>query len=102
MGTDTTKILNLDESFENAVSTEVIGWGSRLSVGIGLVPVLRKATVVAVSNQVCGEAMGAGRISERMICAGAGGTDTCQGDSGGAMTSRVLSGGWYSLAGRAS
>ena len=78
MGTDTTKGLNSDENFENGVSTEVIGWGSSLSVGIGLVPVLRKATVVAVSNQVCSEAMGAGRISERMICAGAGGTDTCQ------------------------
>ena len=56
----------------------MIGWGSSLSVGIGLVPVLRKAAVVAVINQVCSEAIGAGRISERMICAGAGGTDTCQ------------------------
>ena len=61
----------------------MIGRGSRLSVGIGLVPVLGKATVVAVSNQVCSEAMGAGRISERMIRAGARGTDTCQVLEGG-------------------
>ena len=79
----------------------MIGWGSSLSVGIGLVPVLRKTTVVAVSNQICSGAMGAGRISERMICAGAVGTDTCQGDSGGGLTSRTASASGYSLAGRA-
>ena len=67
-----------DQSYENVGDTEVIGWGSRLSVGIGLVPILRKTTVVPVSNQVCSGAMGAGRISKQMICAGAEGTDTCQ------------------------
>ena len=39
--------------------------------------------MVAVSNQVCRKAMGAGRISERMIRAGARGTDTCQVLEGG-------------------
>ena len=46
------------ESFANAVDTEVIGWGSRLAVGIGLVPVLRKTNVVPVSTEVCSTVAG--------------------------------------------
>ena len=68
----------LEESYEGVGDTEVIGWGSNLAVGIGVVPVLRKTTVVPVSNLVCSGALGDGRISEQMICAGAVGTDTCQ------------------------
>ena len=68
-------------------------------MGIGLVPVLRKASVVPVSNEECSTAMGANRISERMICAGAKGVDTCQGDSGGGMTSRNSPVSGFQLAG---
>ena len=90
---------SLGDSYAGVTDTEVTGWGSTLSVGIGLAPVLRKTTVVPVTNQECSAAMGAGRISERMVCAGAAGKDTCQGDSGGSLTSRVSSSTGYSLVG---
>jgi len=34
------------------------------------------------------------RLSERQLCAGRGGTDTCQGDSGGGMVANNLDGRW--------
>ena len=36
---------------EGVGDTKVIGWGSSLAVGIGVVPVMRKTTIVPVSNQ---------------------------------------------------
>ena len=47
--------------------------------------VLQEAQVPIITNDKCREAYGASAITDRMICAGysSGGTDTCQGDSGG-------------------
>ena len=44
----------------------------------GLSPVPRLAQLDIVSNAECEAALGAGRVSSRMVCAGRPGADTCQ------------------------
>ena len=75
----------------------MLGWGA-LEEGGGITEVLQKGQVTTVSNQVCEAAMGLGRISGNMICAG-GQVDTCQGDSGGPLVSRRSGEAGYSLVG---
>ena len=55
----------------------MIGWGAQVQGG-GLAETLVTATVTTVSNDECRNVMGAGRISDNMICAGRPGVDTCQ------------------------
>ncbi|EDV98090.1 GH22869 [Drosophila grimshawi] len=66
----------------------VIGWGYREEWGPSS-PKLEQARVPIVSSEQCNGIYGAGEVTERMICAGdvaQGGTDACQGDTGGPLT----------------
>jgi len=73
--------------------TTATGWGA-LQQGDGLADlpeILQKVKLPPVSDQVCEDALGAGRINDDvMICAGLkeGGKDSCQGDSGGPLVTR--------------
>ncbi|EDV35570.1 uncharacterized protein Dana_GF12407 [Drosophila ananassae] len=65
----------------------VAGWGYREEWGPSSYK-LEQAQVPVVSSEQCNELYGAGEINERMICAGyvtQGGTDACQGDTGGPL-----------------
>jgi len=95
------------ESYAGNTETVVTGWGTTEVINIpgigsfstGLSPILRKASVLPVSNSECNAALGAGRVTEGMICAGAENKDSCQGDSGGPLVSRSSSSSEYSLTG---
>ncbi|HIE53820.1 MAG TPA: serine protease, partial [Chromatiaceae bacterium] len=72
----------------------VVGWGVT-EVGLDgqpkttatLADELHEADLPIVSTEVCRSVMGAGNISDNMICAGyqEGGVDSCLGDSGGPL-----------------
>lgn len=65
----------------------VAGWGYREEWGPSSYK-LEQAQVPIVSSEQCIELYGAGEINERMLCAGyvtQGGTDACQGDTGGPL-----------------
>ncbi|KAH8280260.1 hypothetical protein KR018_001169, partial [Drosophila ironensis] len=65
----------------------VAGWGYREEWGPSSYT-LEQAQVPVVSSEQCNELYGAGEVNERMICAGyvtEGGTDACQGDTGGPL-----------------
>jgi secreted trypsin-like serine protease len=78
----------------------VSGWGLT-KVGGSISDVLQHVGVQVTSTEVCnGPSSYAGKITNRMLCAGfaAGGRDSCQGDSGGPFM--VFDGkGGYALAG---
>ena len=73
---------------------KIVGWGVT-EVGLDgqpkasahLVDQLHEADLPIVSTLVCKEAMGAGNITQNMLCAGYkdGGVDSCVGDSGGPL-----------------
>ncbi len=70
---------------------EVTGWGAVDEKSKEWSPMLLKANVPLVSNDVCNEpASYAGKIKDGMMCAGHkdGGIDSCQGDSGGPLVLR--------------
>jgi len=76
-------------------SPTITGWGATF-VGGGTVSRLREAQVPVVGADEClarYRPVGV-RLSERQLCAGRGGTDTCQGDSGGGMVANNLDGRW--------
>lgn len=82
------------------VLATVSGWGLT-KVGSGISDVLQHVGVQVTSNEVCNNpASYAGKITDRMLCAGfaTGGQDSCQGDSGGPLVVFDQKGG-YSLAG---
>ena len=82
------------------VDTWVTGWGRTEATAIGSIStVLQDAQVAPVSWQGCRLVMGETRVTEGMICAGAEGKDTCNGDSGGPMVTRHESTGGYSVIG---
>ncbi|XP_001976085.3 trypsin eta [Drosophila erecta] len=65
----------------------VAGWGYREEWGPSSYN-LEQAQVPVVSSEQCSAIYGAGEITERMICAGyvaEGGSDACQGDTGGPL-----------------
>ncbi|KAH8372912.1 hypothetical protein KR009_007884 [Drosophila setifemur] len=65
----------------------IAGWGYREEWGPSSHN-LEQAQVPVVSSEQCNEIYGAGEVTERMICAGyvtQGGTDACQGDTGGPL-----------------
>lgn len=76
---------------------KIVGWGVT-EVGLDgqpkasahLVDQLHEADLPIVSTLVCKEAMGAGNITQNMLCAGYkdGGVDSCVGDSGGPLLVR--------------
>ncbi|HEY7268040.1 MAG TPA: serine protease [Solirubrobacterales bacterium] len=81
---------------------EVSGWGSTFEGG-PTVDDLRAATVPIVADSSCGSALVYGDEFDpaTMVCAGwlgAGGVDTCSGDSGGPLEA-PLEGGGYRLVG---
>ncbi|KAH8263930.1 hypothetical protein KR038_006074 [Drosophila bunnanda] len=65
----------------------VAGWGYREEWGPSSYN-LEQTQVPVVSTEQCNEIYGAGEVTERMICAGyvtEGGSDACQGDTGGPL-----------------
>jgi trypsin len=62
----------------------ITGWGT-LQSGGSTPAVLQEAQVPIVTPQECKTSYGSSKITDRMLCAGfsQGGTDACQGDSGG-------------------
>ena len=74
----------------------IIGWGST-STGGGAQDSLREAQVPMVSQATCASAYSAisrVTIGQDKLCAGDGTRDTCNGDSGGALLSNVLTNTW--------
>jgi hypothetical protein len=74
----------------------VVGWGST-AVGGGAETRLKQAQVPMVTQQSCESAyssVGQVSIGSSKICAGTGGRDTCNGDSGGPLLSDHLEAGW--------
>ena len=72
-------------SFLDDKTMTVSGWGALCS-GCSSPSALNVVNVPGVSNAVCNEKYGSGRITDQMVCAGNtvnGGIDSCQGDSGG-------------------
>ena len=79
--------------------SQVSGWGKTDPNVIGISTILQDARMVPVSATSCKLVMGAERITQGMICAGADGIDTCNGDSGGPMITRHSTDGGYSVIG---
>lgn len=63
----------------------VSGWGA-LSSGGGSPDNLYEVEATSVNQDACINAYGSDSITDRMICAGVSGMDSCEGDSGGALT----------------
>ncbi|XP_057193678.1 serine protease 27-like [Triplophysa rosa] len=80
--------------FASGTSSWITGWGDILN-GVSLpAPLALQETVVpVVPNIQCNFLLGAGSVTNNMMCAGyvQGGKDTCQGDSGGPMVSQLCS-----------
>ncbi|XP_051986311.1 transmembrane protease serine 9-like [Xyrauchen texanus] len=80
--------------FAAGTSSWITGWGD-VSAGVSLSApgTLQETMVPVVANYQCNNLLGAGSVTNNMICAGLlqGGKDTCQGDSGGPMVSRQCS-----------
>jgi len=77
------------------VAAKVAGWGDLLEGGPRSKK-LMEVEVIATNNTECYDAYGGG-ITDRMICAGDLGKDSCRGDSGGALVTDE--GGYYSQIG---
>ena len=77
---------NLGGSFLANKTLTVSGWGALASGTKNYPDVLHVVDVPGITNIVCGQKYGRGRITDHMLCAGEivnGGIDACQGDSGG-------------------
>ena len=71
------------QDYDN-VTAVVTGWGRLNSTGPKS-DTLQEVRVNTVTNSECARSHGDHRISENMICAGATGRDSCEGDSGGPL-----------------
>ena len=71
------------QDYDN-VSALVTGWG-RLNYTGPKSDTLKEVRVNTVTNSECARSHGDHRISDNMICAGATGRDSCEGDSGGPL-----------------
>jgi trypsin len=78
------------------VMSTTAGWGATKEGSYGLPDKLQKVDVPLVTQAECNKAY-AGKITDRMICAGytSGGKDSCQGDSGGPLVSKADDGHTY-------
>ena len=72
------------QDYDN-VTAVVTGWG-RLNYTGPLADTLQEVRVNTMTNSECARSHGDHRISDNMICAGANGGDSCEGDSGGPLT----------------
>merc|ERR1719445_2041782 len=82
----------------NSLDPVVVGWGATQTYGPAET-VLRQATVPLVTRGQCSAAYSGVEVSidETKVCAGQGGTDTCNGDSGGPLLADRLGGRWSLL-----
>ncbi|XP_051997240.1 trypsin-like [Xyrauchen texanus] len=80
--------------FAAGTSSWITGWGD-VTAGVSLPApgILQETVVTVVDSSKCNNLLGAGSVTNNMICAGLlqGGKDTCQGDSGGPMVSQQCS-----------
>ena len=74
----------------DSATMTVSGWGRKASGGESPNE-LHSVDVPGISNSQCQDAYTAEQISDAMMCAGApeGGIDSCQGDSGGKLFSKL-------------
>ncbi|XP_056606589.1 tryptase-like [Triplophysa dalaica] len=80
--------------FASDTSSWITGWGQILNgVNLPALGALQETVVPVVPNIQCNILLGAGSVTNNMMCAGyvLGGKDTCQGDSGGPMVSQLCS-----------
>ncbi|WP_413586358.1 serine protease [Bdellovibrio sp. HCB274] len=91
---NTTEIVIPEDGTE--VMSTTAGWGATKEGSYGLPDKLQKVEVPLVSQAACNKAY-AGKITDRMICAGytQGGKDSCQGDSGGPLVATADDGHTY-------
>jgi trypsin len=70
--------------------TTPVGWGS-IREGGSLSPTLQKVDVPIITNDVCKTFPRYNIVTDGMLCAGypEGGRDACQGDSGGALFTKI-------------
>jgi len=85
-------------SLLSSLEPVVVGWGATQTYGPAET-VLRQATVPMVTRGQCSAAYSGVEVSidETKVCAGQGGTDTCNGDSGGPLLADRLGGRWSLL-----
>merc|ERR1712064_257888 len=76
----------------------VVGWGATQTYGPAET-VLRQATVPLVTESSCAQAYSGVNVNigQNKVCAGQGGTDTCNGDSGGPLLADRINNRWSVL-----
>ncbi|XP_034425173.1 chymotrypsinogen A-like isoform X2 [Hippoglossus hippoglossus] len=82
-----------NSTIHSGLITWVAGWGNTRPFGWSPSNTLQEANLTIVGNKEC-RCNNRFLITDKMICAGvrAGGIDSCQGDSGGALVRKVGSG----------
>ncbi|XP_060922596.1 serine protease 27-like [Limanda limanda] len=86
-------LADANSTLHSGVSTWVAGWGNTRPSGASASNTLQEANLDIVGNQEC-QCNSIYDITDKMICAWvrAGGIDSCQGDSGGGLVTKVGSG----------